>query len=371
VLAAAATCKVSTDLSRDLAIEVTAPDSLEEYDTLKPTARVLTGHGDSAATAVFWFSADSDTVIAVLDSTTGRTVVVRTGASGRLVAKGGGLVSNPLTIRTLAAADTVFPVGATLDTVDIAGPNPLDSLSDSLKIGIADTVTAPVAGGPIVPLAGRPVVYTIVHPAVAGPVTLVTQDTAHAVATTDTATSNSLGVAFVKVRLLAPDTIPDSVVVVASARRAVGTTVPGSPDTFVVRFRGVAVADTLLAAAPLADTVHLSAAPPDSLSDSLSVEVGDTSGATGAITPLPGRAVVFAITAPQTSGPVTLVTSDTARTLVTTDTVTTDARGIAAVKLRLIAGPAPASVEVTASARRGVSDRLPGSPIRFTVRFEP
>jgi len=368
VLAAAATCKVSTDLSRDIAIEVTAPDSLEEYDTLKPTARVLTGRGDSAAAAVFWFS--PDTTIAVLDSTTGRTVVVHTGGTGRLVARGGGLVSNPLAIRTLAAADTVS-AGPTLDTIDIAGPTALDSLSDSLKIEIADTVTAPVGGGPLVPLAGRPVVYTIVHPAVAGPVTLVTQDTAHALVTIDTASSNSSGIAFVKVRLLEPDTIPDSVVVVASARRAVGTTVPGSPDTFVVRFRGVAVADTLLAAAPLADTVHVSAVPPDSLSDSLSVQVGDTSGATGAITPLPGRAVVFAITAPQTPGPVTLVTSDTGRTLVTTDTVKTDARGIAAVKLRLIAGPAPASVEVTASAKRGVSARLPGSPVRFTVRFEP
>jgi len=93
--------------------------------------------------------------------------------------------------------------------------------------------------------------------------------------------------------------------------------------------------------------------------------------ATGSITPLPGRAVVFAITAPQTAGPVTLVTNDTARTLVTTDTVLTDARGVAAVQLRLIAGPAPGSVEVTASAKRGVSARLPGSPVRFTVRFEP
>src|SRR5205814_416857 len=83
VLAAAATCKVSTDLSRDIAIEVRAPDSLEEYDTLKPTARVLTGHGDSSATAVFWFSPDS--AIAVLDSTTGRTVVIHTGQTGRLV----------------------------------------------------------------------------------------------------------------------------------------------------------------------------------------------------------------------------------------------------------------------------------------------
>lgn len=360
MIAAAATCKVSTDLSRDIAIEVTAPDSLEEYDTLKPTARVLTGLGDSAATAVFWFSPDS--AIAVLDSTTGRTVVVKTGSTGRLVARAGGLVSNPLALRTLAAADTVS-AGPTLDTVDIAGPTALDSLSDSLKIEIADTVTVAPPLSPIVPLAGRPVVYTLVHPAVAGPVTLVTQDTTRALADTVTAVSSVSGIAFVKVRLLAPDTIPDSVVVVASARRAVGTTVPGSPDTFVVRFRGVAIADTLRAAGPLEDTVHVSAVSPDSLSDSLSVQVG-TAG-------LPGRAVVFAITSPQTPEPVTLVTSDTARGLVTTDTVLTDARGVAAVKVRLIAGPAPASVEVTASAKRGVSARLPGSPVRFTVRFEP
>ena len=366
MLAAAAACKVSTDLSRNIAIEVTAPDSLEEYDTLKPTARVLTGHGDSAATAVFWFS--PDTVLAV-DSATGRTVVIHTGLTGRLVASGGGLVSNPVAIRTLAAADTVFPTAPTLDTVDIAGPTALDSLSDSLRIEIADTMAAGAGGNPIVPLAGRPVIYTIVHPSVAGPVTLVRQDTAHAVATTDTASSNSSGVAFVKVRLLAPDTIPDSVVVVARAQRANHAPVPGSPDTFVVRFRGVAVADTLVAAGPIADTVQLSAAPPDSLSDSLGVEVGDTVAATGGITPLAGRAVVFAITSPTTPGPVTLVTSDTAHTLVTTDTVTTDVRGIAAVRLRLIAGPAPASVEVTASAKRGVSARLPGSPVRFTVRF--
>ena len=365
MLAAAATCQVSTDLSRNIAIEVTAPDSLEEYDTLKPTARLLTGHGDTATTAVFWFSPDS--AIAVLDSTTGWTVVIHTGQTGRLVASGGGLVSNPLAIRTLAAADTVFPAGPTLDTVDIAGPTALDSLSDSLKIEIADTVTIAAGGSPIVPLAGRPVIYTIVRPAVAGPVTL---DTGHAVVTTDTASSNGVGIAFVRVRLLTPDTIPDSVVVVASAQRANHAVVRGSPDTFVVRFRGVPVADTLLASGPIVDTVHLSA-PADSLSDSLSVEVGDTVAASGSIAPLPGRRVVFAITSPGAPGPVTLVTSDTARTLVTTDTVTTDARGIAAVRLRLIAGPAPASVEVTASAKRGVSARLPGSPIRFTVRFAP
>jgi hypothetical protein len=364
VLAAAATCKLSVDLGQVIAIEIRAPDSLEEFDTLVPHARLLRGGGDSAQTTVFWFT--PDTTISV-DSVTGRTTVRQSGQSGRLIARGAGLISNPLSIRTLAAADTVFPARPTLDTVDIAGFTALDSLSDSLKIEIADTVTAAAGGSAIVPLAGRPVVYTIVHPSVAGPVTL---DTGHAVVTTDTAPSNGAGIASVKVRLLGPDTIPDSVVVVASARRAVGTTVPGSPDTFVVRFRRVPVADTLLAVRPIVDTVHLSATP-DSVSDSLSVEVGDTSGATGAITPLPGRAVVFAITSPQAAGPVTLVTSDTARTLVTTDTITTDARGVAAVRLRLIAGPAPASVEVTASAKRGVRAPLPGSPVRFTVRLLP
>src|SRR5204863_292656 len=282
-----------------------------------------------------------------------------------------GATQHPLAIRTLTAADTAFPAGPTLDTVDIAGTTALDSLSDSLKIEIADTITAGAGGDSIVPLAGRPVIYTIVHPALAGPVTLVTLDTTHALATIDTAASNISGVAFVKLRLLAPDTIPDSVVVVASAQRANHAVVPGSPDTFVVRFRGVAVADTLFAAGPLVDTVHTSAVPPDSLSDSLSVAVGDSVAATGSITPLPGRAVVFAITAPQTPGPVTLVTNDTARTLVTTDAVLTDARGVAAVQLRLIPGPAPGGLGASASARRGVSARLPGSPVRFTVRFEP
>src|SRR2546423_5945483 len=156
VLAAAATCKVSTDLSRNIAIEVTAADSLEEYDTLKPTARVLTGHGAPPPTPAFWFS--PDTAIAVLDSTTGRTVVIHTGQTGRLVASGGGLVSNPLAIHTLAAADTVFPAGPTLDTVDVAGPTALDSLSAALKIEIADTLTAGARGNSIVPLAGRPVI---------------------------------------------------------------------------------------------------------------------------------------------------------------------------------------------------------------------
>ena len=360
------------DLSRTIALEVTAPDSLEEYDTITPHARLLDGRGDSVAGTIVWSLPDSaDTVaLTLVDTTTGRLTVNHTGLTGRLLARSGSFVSNPVSIRTLAAADTLFLAGPTHDTTRIAGFTALDSLSGPLSMEIADTVTAGTGGNPIVPLAGRPIVYTLAHPPAAGPVTLVATDTAHALATTATASTDAAGIAFVKVRMLLPDTSPDSVVVIASARRAVGTPVPGTPDTFVVRFQGVPVADTLFAARPIEDTIHLSASP-DSLSDSLTVEIGDTVAATNTITPLAGRPVVFAITSPETPGPVTLVTSDTAHALVTVDTVTTDARGLAAVRVRLIDGPRPDLVMVTASAKRGVSVKLPGSPVTFRVRLLP
>ena len=47
------------DLNRFIALDVRAPDSLEEYDTLIPHARVLDGHGDSVAATIVWATADS------------------------------------------------------------------------------------------------------------------------------------------------------------------------------------------------------------------------------------------------------------------------------------------------------------------------
>src|SRR5207247_4244733 len=51
------------DLSRVIALDVSAPDSLEEYDTLKPHARVLDGHGDSVAATVVWATADTAPIL--------------------------------------------------------------------------------------------------------------------------------------------------------------------------------------------------------------------------------------------------------------------------------------------------------------------
>ncbi len=219
------------DLNRVIAIEITAPDSLEELDTLVPHARELDGHGDSVATTFVWETLDT-AALTVVDSATGRTVINHPGQTGRLLARSPDFISNPISVRTLAAADRLFTTRTTADTVTLP-----DSLSDSLAVEIADTIASASGGDSLtIALAGRPVVFAVTYPASAGPVTLVRDDTAHALVTTDTVTSSTDGVAVLRVRLIAGPA-PDSVVVTASARRAVGTPVPGSPVTFVVRFQ--------------------------------------------------------------------------------------------------------------------------------------
>jgi hypothetical protein len=220
------------DLGQVIALDIAAPDSLEEYDTLLPRARALDGRGDPVAVPVFWTTLDT-AVLAVLDSTTGRTVVRRPGPTpGRLQARAGALISNPFAVRALAAADTLFAAGPTADTVSVA----TDSLSVPLVVELADTIAAAGGGDSLtVPLAGRPVIYAVLVPAPPGPVTLVTSDSARALVTADTVITGPAGTAAVRVRWLGP-ALPDSVVVTASAHRAVGTAVPGSPVIFVVRF---------------------------------------------------------------------------------------------------------------------------------------
>jgi hypothetical protein len=236
VVAAAAGCGAfgPPDLNRVIAIEIRAPDSLEELDTLVPHARALDGHLDSVPGATFIWTTLDTAVLTVLDSTTGRTVVNHAGSTGRLLARTGSMFSNPVVIHALAAADTLSPTPATrvADTVHLS----VDSLSDSLAVLIADTIESASGGDSIsVPLAGRPVTYSITFPTAPGHLTLVTSDTARTLVTSDTVASGSLGIATVKLRLIAGPA-PDSVLVTASARRAVGTPVPGSPVTFVVRF---------------------------------------------------------------------------------------------------------------------------------------
>ena len=109
--------------------------------------------------------------------------------------------------------------------------------------------------------------------------------------------------------------------------------------------------DTAYAVGDTRDTVTVST--PDSLSDSLVVQVGAPAQGTN---PLAGRRVVYAATI-YASGVSTV-------TFVPRDTVKTTTAGRAAAQLRYAAGTRPDSVVVTATVRN-----LP--PIQFVVEYRP
>lgn len=119
-------------------------------------------------------------------------------------------------------------------------------------------------------------------------------------------------------------------------------------------------ADTARAEGVTRDTVVVSGPPPDSLSDSLRVRVAATPS-----TPLNlvRRLVTFDMG--------TYPAGASGATLVPNDTVRTTTQGIAVVQVRLLGGPRPDSVVVTARAQRANGTPVPGSPITFVVEFRP
>lgn len=232
-LSAAVACgTLAPDFDQVVAIEVASPDSLEQFDTLRPRAHALDGRGDSVAATILWATLDA-ALLTVVNETTGVMVgKLPSAAAARIQARVGNLRSNPIRVFVLAAADSLIAAGPTADDVTVS---PTDSLSDSLKVRLADTVKVQLADTVSIGLSGRPIVWSITHATTPNSVTLVTNDTAHALVAVDTVPTAASGIAAVKVRFLGGP-LPDSVVVTTSARRAVGTTVSGSPVTFVVRF---------------------------------------------------------------------------------------------------------------------------------------
>ena len=166
-----------------------------------------------------------DTTFLAVDSADQAVVGLSPGTGARIVAMSGSLRSDPLAIQVLASADSVAAVGATVDTLAES-----DSASAPLAVTVLDLHSVP---GTRTPLVARAVTYAIVLPVFASP------GSATAVLGNDslvaTATTASNGVAAVTVKRKGA-VQPDSVVVEATARRASGAVIPGSPVRFVVRF---------------------------------------------------------------------------------------------------------------------------------------
>jgi hypothetical protein len=220
--------KLGPDLSQVIQITVLVDSTVEEADTLRAHATAFTAGGDSVAATFVWASLDT-AFLAVADSGNGVLVGEHFGTA-RLQVRTGDLRSNPYSIHVTAAADTIIAATATHDTISVTAR---DSLSDSLAVVVEDTITGPAPTA--TPLANRPVRFAITFPLAVGTVTLVTNDTTHAVTAAGMVRTSATGIAAMKLRYLGGGTLPDSVVIAANARRAVGTTVPGSPITFVVR----------------------------------------------------------------------------------------------------------------------------------------
>ncbi len=197
---------------------------MEEGDTLRLVVRVFDRGGDSIPGAAVRLVV-LDTLLLAVDSADQAVVGRKPGAGARVVAISGVLQSDPLAVAVLAIADSVGPSGATVDTLATT-----DSASAPLTVGLYDLHSAP---GTPTPLGGRRISYAIVLPLFAS------RDSATAVLGNDSLTATALtastGLAAMTVKRKGA-TQPDSVVVEATARRASGAVVPGSPVRFVVRF---------------------------------------------------------------------------------------------------------------------------------------
>jgi hypothetical protein len=209
---------LSPDFNQVVAIDVSLPygGNVELADTIRPSARALNGRGDSVAATIYWASLDTAHVT-MLDSTTGATLGKANGA-GAIQARVGNLHSNPIAITVLAAPDTVFTTVPTRDSVSVSTKP--DSLSDTLKVEVADT-----NGGVTTPVSGWKVAFQITYPTDTSAFTLVPGDTV--------LTGATVAAVFVKLKRRA---LPDSVVLSATARHLRGAAIPGSPITFTVKF---------------------------------------------------------------------------------------------------------------------------------------
>jgi hypothetical protein len=197
------------------------PLRLEELDTVLVVVRVRNRAGDTIPGAeVRLASLNPDTV--GIDSADLGLIGVQPGP-GRVVAYSGSLASDPLSVTVVRAPDSLGVVEPSLDTVVAA-----DTVSDSLKAGLFDLRTTPGQPAPLG--AGYRVSFAVVYPAT-GSATLGNDSLSQVVMT------GAAGTAAVVVRRQGAPLLPDSVVVEASAVRAVGTAVAGSPVQFIVRFQ--------------------------------------------------------------------------------------------------------------------------------------
>ena len=218
------------DATAPLAIEFVFPRftgrfTIEEFDTVPISVRVLDRSGDSIAGALVHVVSLNDTLLQV-DTQPLQLIGVMPGTA-RLLATSEGLQGLD-TVSVVRAPDSLALASGTAaaDTEPVA-----DTVSTPLSVSLLDLRTDTTHA---TPLSGYHVVFAIVQPPFASPAAATVVFAADTALVDTVTTSGGVGSAVLRRQ---GATWPDSVVVQASARRANGTVVHGSPIQFVVWFR--------------------------------------------------------------------------------------------------------------------------------------
>jgi hypothetical protein len=225
---------IAGDARAPLAIEFVLPRfastlTVQEFDTVPIVVHVLDHAGDTIPGAPVQLMSFATDTLAVDTEPLG-LIGVRPGHS-RLVASSGNLRSDPLAVTVVRAPDSLALPATGSDTFTVATT---DTASAPLVVDLLDlrTDTTTATG-----LSGYPVVFAILYPPYASPAVAPVGFGNDTLATLVDTVTTSGGAASVIIKRRPPGPQPDSVVVQASASRANGQVVHGSPILFVVRFQ--------------------------------------------------------------------------------------------------------------------------------------
>jgi hypothetical protein len=226
-IALAGCSNLNGDSDTPIILEIRVPTStgggsppVEIGDTFQLTARALNQDGDSVAAAFTWRT--PDTALIFVEAATGRIAGKKVGTPARVQVSSGNLTSDFISF-------TVFPAAESLAIVP----------PDSARVLVTDTASAPLVSeldtlNPNGPLQGRVITYEIT--------TIFGQpgDTASLTGGTmlRSVTTSALGQPSVPVYVRPIPALPrpDSLLVEIRALRPSGAAIPGSGQTFIVRF---------------------------------------------------------------------------------------------------------------------------------------
>jgi hypothetical protein len=211
-----------------VSLEVRRPEpaTVEVGDTIQLSAVALDRNGDTVDAAIVWRTAD--TTVAV-DSVTGRVTGLVAGQTGRVQAAETSLVSQPITLTVIGAADTLAIPADTLVVIPEA--------DGSSPIAAAVLSRSDTAATGFVPATGVTISFSIVDPVFADPATRTVELTGGVLADTLVTGADGTASPAVTVNRVAGKTAPGTVRVKVDARHRSGGPVTGSGGTVVILFQ--------------------------------------------------------------------------------------------------------------------------------------